>query len=150
MKRLLGFGLAALVLVALSGCGKKQEAEELQPITMESLSTVGTPAQPAVDLKAPEAKIITTSAVTPAKEAKEALPLPPQGPYKPTGIEIQTALKNAGFYTGNVDGKIGPKTKKAIEDFQKANGLKVDGKVGPKTWEAMSKHAAAAVEPVKR
>jgi len=78
------------------------------------------------------------------------LPLPPQGPYKPTGIEIQTALKNAGFYTGNIDGKIGPKSKKAIEDFQKANSLKVDGKVGPKTWEAMSKYSSTAVEPVKR
>jgi N-acetylmuramoyl-L-alanine amidase len=43
-------------------------------------------------------------------------------------------LKNAGFYTGMVDGKIGPRTKKAIEEFQKFKGLKVDGKVGPKTW----------------
>jgi len=147
MKRLLSFGVVVLVLVALSGCGKKQEMEELQPITMESLSTVGSPTQAAPDLKTPEAKILTTSTVAPAKEA---LPLPPQGPYKPTGIEIQTALKNAGFYSGNIDGKIGPKSKKAIEDFQKANGLKVDGKVGPKTWEAMSKHSSAAVEPVKR
>jgi peptidoglycan hydrolase-like protein with peptidoglycan-binding domain len=121
--------------------------EELQPITMESLSTVGSPNQAAPDLRVPEAKILTTSTVA---SAKEALPLPPQGPYKPTGIEIQTALKNAGFYSGNIDGKIGPKSKKAIEDFQKANGLKVDGKVGPKTWEAMSKHSSAAVEPVKR
>ena len=148
MKRLLSFGAGLLVLVALSGCGKKQEVEELQPITMESLNTVGSPTQAAPDLKAPEAKILTTSATV--APAKEALPLPPQGPYKPTGIEIQTALKNAGFYTGNIDGKIGPKSKKAIEDFQKANGLKVDGKVGTKTWEAMSKHSSAAVEPVKR
>ena len=147
MKRLLSFGVGVLVLVALSGCGKKQEMEELQPITMESLSTVGGSIQAAPDIKAPENKILTTSAVAPAKEV---LPLPPQGPYKPTGIEIQTALKNAGFYTGNIDGKIGPKSKKAIEDFQKANGLKVDGKVGPKTWEAMSRHSSAAADPVKR
>jgi peptidoglycan hydrolase-like protein with peptidoglycan-binding domain len=149
MKRLLSLGVVVLVLVALSGCGKKQETEELQPITMESLSTVGTPAtQVTSDTKAPEAKTLaTSSAVTPAKEM---LPLPPQGPYKPTGIEIQTALKNAGFYAGNIDGKIGPKSKKAIEDFQKANGLKVDGKVGSKTWEAMNKPSSAAVEPIKR
>jgi peptidoglycan hydrolase-like protein with peptidoglycan-binding domain len=119
----------------------------LQPITMESLNAVSTPAQSASDLKSSETKIVTTSAVAPAKEA---LPLPPQGPYKPTGIEIQTALKNAGFYMGNIDGKIGPKTKKAIEDFQKANGLKVDGKVGAKTWEAMSKHVSAAAPVVKK
>lgn len=53
--------------------------------------------------------------------------------------EIQTALKAAGFYTGNVDGKIGPKTKKAIIEFQKAKGLKADGRVGPKTWAELEK-----------
>jgi len=121
--------------------------EELQPITMESLSAISGPVQPAPDIKAPETKIITTRAPV---VVKEALPLPPQGPYKPSGIEIQTALKNAGFYTANIDGKIGPKSKKAIEDFQKANGLKVDGKVGPQTWEALSKYASVAIEPVKR
>ena len=143
MKRLLSFGVMVLVLMVLSGCGKKQEVEELQPITMESLSTVGSPTQAAQDLRAPEAKILTTNAVAPAKEV---LPLPPQGPYKPTNIEIQTALKNAGFYSGSVDGKIGPKSKKAIEDFQSANGLKADGKVGPKTWEALSRHLIAATQ----
>ena len=147
MKRLLSFGVVVLVLAALSGCGKKQEMEELQPITMESLSAVGGPIQAASDLKASETRILTTSAVA---QTKEVLPLPPPGPYKPTGIEIQTALKNAGFYAGNIDGKIGPKSKKAIEDFQKANGLKVDGKIGPKTWEAMSKYVSVAAAPVKR
>ena len=147
MKRLLSFGLVVLVLVALSGCGKIQEMEELQPITMESLSTTGSLTQTAPDIKAPETKVLTTNTAVPAKEV---LPLPPQGPYKPTGIEIQTALKNAGFYNGNIDGKLGPKSKKAIEDFQKANGLKADGKVGAKTWEAMSKHSSAAVAPIKR
>ncbi|MFH0918665.1 MAG: peptidoglycan-binding domain-containing protein [Candidatus Omnitrophota bacterium] len=149
MKRLLSLGVVVLVLAALSGCGKKQEMEELQPITMESLSTASSPLQPVSDFKAPETKVLTPSPVVVAP-AKEVLPLPPQGPYKPTGIEIQTALKNAGFYAGSIDGKIGPKSKKAIEDFQKANGLKVDGKVGPKTWEAMSKHSSAPVEPLKR
>ncbi len=47
--------------------------------------------------------------------------------------EIQTALKNAGFYEGPIDGKIGPKTKDAIIAFQKENGLKTDGVVGRKT-----------------
>lgn len=54
--------------------------------------------------------------------------------------QIQTALKNAGFDPGPVDGKIGPKTKKAIKDFQAANGLTSDGKVGPKTWAKLSKY----------
>ena len=148
MKRLLNFGIAVLVLAALSGCSKKPQDEELQPITMESLSMADNPIQAAPDLKAPETKILTTSTTAPAKEL---LPLPPAGPYKPTGIEIQTALKNAGFYVGKIDGNIGPKSKKSIEDFQKENGLKVDGRVGPKTWEAMSKYSSTtAVKPVRR
>lgn len=148
MKRLLVFVSAVLMLAALSGCGKKQEMEELQPITMESLSVPAAPTQPAADLRAGVTK--TPAAPVAAVASKEAMPLPPQGPYKPTGFEIQTALGHAGFYAGKIDGKIGPKSKQAIEDFQKANGLKVDGKVGPKTWEALSRHLTAAAEPAKR
>jgi len=147
MKRLLSLGVAVLMLAVLSGCGKKQEAEELQPITMESLSTPSSPSAAMPDMKAQEAKTLTAPAVV---STKEVVPVPPQGPYKPTGMEIQTALKNAGFYTGTIDGKLGPKTKKAIEAFQTANGLKADGKVGPKTWEALSKHLSAAAEPAKK
>ena len=54
--------------------------------------------------------------------------------------EIQTALKAANVYTGSIDGKMGPKTKKAIVEFQKAHGLKADGKVGSKTWMELEKY----------
>ena len=47
---------------------------------------------------------------------------------------VSKALKKAGFYEGNIDGKIGEKTKGAIINFQKANGIKVDGIVGRETW----------------
>ncbi len=59
----------------------------------------------------------------------------------PTGLQIQKALKAAGFYKGDVDGKIGTQTKKAIRDFQKANNLTADGKVGPKTWSLLGPYA---------
>jgi peptidoglycan hydrolase-like protein with peptidoglycan-binding domain len=147
MKKLLSFTVMVVVFAALSGCGKKQEMEELQPITMESLSTVSGSTQTAPELKSQETRVLSTGVVA---QTKEVLPLPPQGPYKPTGIEIQTALKHAGFYTGSIDGKIGPKSKKAIEDFQSAKGLKVDGKIGLKTWEALGKYLIVASEPAKR
>lgn len=150
MKRL---GLIILV-VALSGflasCGKKQPTlEEMQePMSAETLPMGSIEvAGPAIEVKPAEApKTNFQPASAPLTEQKIAEPLPPQGPYKPTAKEIQTALKNANFYTGGVDGKIGPKTKKAIEEFQKANGLQADGKVGPKTWAALSKYLNTAVD----
>lgn len=51
-----------------------------------------------------------------------------------TPKKIQTALTNAGFYKGPIDGKIGQQTEKAVKEFQRANGLKADGVIGKKTW----------------
>lgn len=58
----------------------------------------------------------------------------------PTAKDIQTALKNAGFYQGDIDGKIGSKTKEAVVKFQEANGLNPDGNVGSRTWEKLSEY----------
>ena len=56
----------------------------------------------------------------------------------PVSVEdLQTALKNAGFYKGNIDGKLGPNTISAISEFQKSQGLTADSIVGKKTWEAL-------------
>lgn len=62
----------------------------------------------------------------------------------PSAKEIQTALNNAGFNVGAIDGKMGKKTKAAIMEFQKVNDLIADGKVGPKTWSKLSKFLKAA------
>ena len=59
--------------------------------------------------------------------------------------ELQTALSEAGFYKGSIDGVLGPKTKEAIRKFQEANDLTADGVCGLKTWEklkAFSEEAA--------
>jgi len=54
--------------------------------------------------------------------------------------EIQTALKNAGFDPGAIDGKMGPMTKQALKEFQRTKGLKVDGVAGSKTWKELKKY----------
>jgi len=46
---------------------------------------------------------------------------------------LQTALSRAGYSPGPVDGKFGPSTLRAVELFQKNNGLHPDGIVGPVT-----------------
>jgi peptidoglycan hydrolase-like protein with peptidoglycan-binding domain len=54
--------------------------------------------------------------------------------------KIQTALKDAGFYKGGIDGKSGSKTRAAIKAFQKSKGLTADGVVGQKTWDALKEY----------
>jgi murein L,D-transpeptidase YcbB/YkuD len=58
--------------------------------------------------------------------------------------DIQSALKNAGFYDGKIDGIKGEMTKKAIKAFQRANGLRDDGVVGPKTWDLLCAYLSGA------
>ena len=53
--------------------------------------------------------------------------------------QIQSALKKAGFDPGPIDGKMGPRTKETIKEFQKSKGLVQNGKVGPKTWRELHK-----------
>ncbi len=57
----------------------------------------------------------------------------------PSGFElpaaaIQRALKSAGYYDGAIDGKVGSRTKEAIRNFQRDNGLTTDGVCGRQTW----------------
>lgn len=51
--------------------------------------------------------------------------------------QIQTKLKQLGFYTGNVDGIFGLQTQKAVRAFQQSRGLAVDGIAGKMTLSAL-------------
>jgi len=71
------------------------------------------------------------------------------GMYRtPSGFEIpsvnvQKALKKAGYYNGAIDGKVGPGTRDAIAAFQKDNGLKADGVCGRGTWAKLKSYLEA-------
>ena len=152
MKKYLIIISAMFLSIYMFGCKKKEAAmEELQePMSMEALSTMSATVPQAPEAKAPEKAAETKGQAvqgTPGAQSVQLEALPPAGPYKPTAIEIQTALKNAGLYFGEIDGRVGPKTRKAIEDFQKANGLKADGRVGLKTWGLLSSHLNPPPEP---
>lgn len=58
--------------------------------------------------------------------------------------QIQTKLKNWGYYTGQVDGIFGSKTLDAVKKFQRKNGLTVDGIVGPKTLAALGINSSSS------
>ncbi|MBI1977474.1 MAG: peptidoglycan-binding protein [Candidatus Omnitrophica bacterium] len=49
-------------------------------------------------------------------------------------VDIQKALKAAGYYAGTADGKIGPSSREAIRNFQRDHGLTADGVCGQQTW----------------
>ena len=70
---------------------------------------------------------------------------------------MQTALSRLGFDPNGLDGKYGNGTFKAVQGFQKANGLAVDGQAGPETMKSMKdsldgnfeKNKASPDEPAK-
>lgn len=51
--------------------------------------------------------------------------------------ELQTWLTKFDYLNDKIDGDFGSKTKKAVEAFQKANGLTADGEYGQQTHNAM-------------
>lgn len=150
-KVLILVGVIALS-ISICGCGKKKETlQEMQePMSIESLSTINAETMVPVGDASKAAAVVpkATVDVKPQVAPDAAIAVKAEAPAgimvssKPAATEIQTALKNAGFYTGLIDGKIGPMTKKAIEAFQKANNLKADGKVGAKTWSILSAYLA--------
>lgn len=122
--------LSAICLIFLVGCKQKAEEPTLEP----SLTTEATQApEQAAEVQTQSQTTVAPATVTTTPAVSEVAATF----VKPTVEEIQQALKNLGLYTGNIDGDLGPKTQKAIEDFQAQNNLKVDGKVGPKTWDKL-------------
>lgn len=155
MKRIAWFLVVSLFSVAIiTGCSRHQEEkvgkleikeegiteEEIIPAPIVSEQQL-VPPPSETQLPPPSKEKITAPLVSP----QELAPMTVSEPAKiGEGIEwnkkIQTALKNAGFYNGSIDGKIGPMSKKAIEEFQKSKGLKADGKVGLRTWAELEKY----------
>lgn len=59
---------------------------------------------------------------------------------RPSIKQIQTALTNAGYNPGPIDGRMGKMTRDAIKAFQRANELRVDGRAGKRTWSLLKKY----------
>lgn len=54
---------------------------------------------------------------------------------------LQVALKGRGFYSGAIDGIIGPRTVAAVRVFQRRHRLTVDGIPGPVTCAALGRYS---------
>lgn len=118
-----------LVSTLAAGCGRKQPSSESEMLMPMSISIEGEEV-PATNLMTKEGTPVDVRTKTQSSAVEETA----AGYAAPGAREIQQALKNAGLYTGSIDGKLGPMTKKAIVEFQQQNSLTADGKVGPKTW----------------
>ena len=126
--------------LVLAGCNSAKSAS--QPMSSQPM----TAAAPGAEPMAPQQVVSQATAAAPATAATNAAAASVPATAGEIGgpMDIQTALANAGFYAGPIDGKIGPATRQAIEAFQRANGLTADGKVGAKTWTALKAHAASS------
>ncbi len=58
---------------------------------------------------------------------------------------VQAALKEAGYYNGALDGKVGRGTIAGITNFQKDQGIKADGIVGRQTWQHLQGYVPAGM-----
>ena len=57
--------------------------------------------------------------------------------------EIQTRLRDWGYYSGSVDGVYGSQTEAAVKYFQSKNGLTADGQAGDQTLAALGINPAS-------
>ena len=49
--------------------------------------------------------------------------------YSSLEVNVQRALSRKGYYTGPIDGDIGPGTRSAIRTYQDDQGLRVTGRI---------------------
>jgi murein L,D-transpeptidase YcbB/YkuD len=143
--------LAILLAIAVSGCQSmpKKIREEVSGMktrvdTLETRVETVESKQASVERYAMEQNqaIEELKARRAAPETTNISVKPRAGRSKERTKDIQACLKNAGFYSGKIDGVKGKATKKAIREFQSANGLRVDGIVGKRTWELLSKYSS--------
>ncbi|MFA5143505.1 MAG: peptidoglycan-binding domain-containing protein [Candidatus Omnitrophota bacterium] len=146
-KRFLTIALVALVLLPLAILGCKGKVEKPQELDTSAAmpEAMSTPSAGGETLATPEPAQTVATETIPPSAAPQVAGKPAQQQVvsqveETRNKDIQMALKNAGLYAGAIDGKVGPKTKRAIEEFQKSKGLKADGKVGPKTWAELEKY----------
>ena len=62
--------------------------------------------------------------------------------------ELQTILKNKGYYTGKIDGDYANLTVEAVKKYQKNNGLTVDGWVGPVTCKKLNTNNSSSGDTI--
>ncbi|MFH1413497.1 MAG: peptidoglycan-binding domain-containing protein [Candidatus Omnitrophota bacterium] len=133
IKNIFNLVLALILLVTFSGCASMGKPKDLE---IQGLRNQVLALQSQIEYKDREIEELREVLVS-TQEKNESVARRRAGSEvksRPNSKQIQTALKNAGYNPGKIDGKIGKNTREAIKAFQRDKGLKVDGKVGKQTW----------------
>ena len=129
----LKISLSLLLVVGLAGCATMSDMKDVE-IENQALRSKVNHLQKTIKQKDSEIDELK-DVLQKQQQAVEKVTVQKElDPDKATAEQIQRALKNAGFYKGFIDGKIGEQTKSALIEFQKAHNIKVDGIIGKETW----------------
>lgn len=87
----------------------------------------------------------TNTSAMPASNSSVASTMPQQNEAQTSPInlsrnqvkQLQEQLRTAGLYNGRTDGRLGPETKQALQQFQQQNGLQATGKPDQQTMAAL-------------
>lgn len=159
MRRRIWLLLPLLVLVlaaAACGGGDKSTSSEPEGSTDASIpletgdsSTPAPSPTPSPAEPSEPAPSEATGTEPPGAIKASAAPIK-KGSKKANVLALQESLDFLGYSVGTPDGVFGAKTKKAINDFQKDNGIKATGVADKKTITAINKQvkeAAAGTSP---
>lgn len=129
VKRIMVLVVLTAAGLSLSGCATARKNGDLE---VQGLRNQVAALEAQLSAKDEELNSLRASAVKASEE--QSVSDINEIKQRPKAKEIQVALRNAGYYSGKIDGKLGRQTTEAVRAFQKANNLPVDGKVGKKTW----------------
>jgi len=130
--------LVLIPALILGGCATAKKNKDME---IQGLRNQISVLQAQVQSKDEEINSLKESSANMGQESgKEVCKGIPEAKSRPNAKQIQTALKNAGYDPGTIDGRMGKQSHDAIKAFQSANGLTADGKVGKKTWKLLSKY----------
>ena len=132
-----------IFLISLSGCATARKQKDLE---IQGLKNQISVLEAEIQSKDEEISSLR-DALTKAVEEKSELAKQTgrkkvigEAKSRPSVKQIQTALTNAGYNPGSIDGRMGKQTRDAIRAFQKANNLEEDGKVGKETWNLLKEY----------
>lgn len=99
-------------------------------VSVISLASIGLAGAP-VNAQIPDA-------ATDLEEYETQTPILGYGNSGETVADVQSFLREQGYYNGQIDGVYGSETREAVRTFQEDQGLFGDGIIGNQTWDAMT------------